>query len=52
MRLPRFLAKKRGDRRTGAEVWGSVGDALFHAILLAAGMVFAGLLLTGVAVPE
>lgn len=52
MRLPRFFAKKRGDRRTGAEVWGSVGDALFHSILLAAGMVFAALLLTGLAVPE
>lgn len=52
MRLPRFFAKKRGDRRTGAEVWGSLGDALFHAILLIAGVVFAALLLTGVAVPE
>jgi hypothetical protein len=52
VRLPRFFAKKRGDRRTGAEVWGSVGDALFHAILLAAGIVFAALLLSGVAVPE
>ncbi len=52
MRLPRFFAKKRGDRRTGAEVWGSVGDALFHSILLAAGLVFAALLLTGMAVPE
>ena len=30
MRLPRFFAKKRGDRRTGAEVWGSVGEAVFH----------------------
>ena len=52
MRLPRFFAKKRGDRRTGAEVWGSVGEALFHGILLVAGIAFAALLLTGVAVPE
>ncbi|MFM1903669.1 MAG: hypothetical protein RLZZ440_1569 [Planctomycetota bacterium] len=52
MRLPRFFAKKRGDRRTGGEVWGSVGDALFHSILLAAGILFAALLLSGVAVPE
>lgn len=52
MRLPRFFAKKRGDRRTGAEVWGSIGDALFHSLLLAAGLVFAALLLTGLAVPE
>lgn len=52
MRLPRFFAKKRGDRRTGAEVWGSIGDGLFHAMLLLAGIAFAALLLTGVAVPE
>jgi hypothetical protein len=52
VRLPRFFAKKRGDRRTGAEVWGSIGDALFHAILLVAGIVFAALLLAGLAVPE
>jgi hypothetical protein len=52
VRLPRFFAKKRGDRRTGAEVWGSVGDALFHSILLAAGILFAAVLLSGVAVPE
>jgi hypothetical protein len=52
VRLPRFFAKKRGDRRTGAEVWGSVGDALFHSILLSAGILFAAVLLSGVAVPE
>lgn len=52
MRLPRFFAKKRGDRRTGAAVWGSVGEAVFHLVLLAAGLVFGGLLVTGVAVPE
>lgn len=52
MRLPRLFAKKRGHRRTGAEVWGSVGEALFHAVLVLAGLAFGGLLVTGVAVPE
>lgn len=52
MRLPRFFAKKRGHRRTGAEVWGSVGEALFHGVLVVAGLAFGGLLVTGVAVPE
>lgn len=52
MRLPRFFGKKRGHRRTVSEVWGSVGDALFHLALLGAGLVFGGLLVSGVAVPE
>jgi hypothetical protein len=52
VRLPRFFAKKRGHRQTGSEIWGSVGDALFHAVLVAAGLAFGGLLVTGVAVPE
>ena len=52
VRLPRFFAKKRGDRRTGAAVWGSVGEAVFHLILVGAGLVFGGLLVSGVAVPE
>ncbi|MBM4020890.1 MAG: hypothetical protein FJ284_01345 [Planctomycetes bacterium] len=52
MRLPRFFAKKRGHRRTGAEVWGSVGEALFHAVLVVGGLAFGGLLVTGMAVPE
>ena len=52
MRLPRLFAKKRGHRRTGAEVWGSIGEALFHAVLVVAGLAFGGLLVTGVAVPE
>lgn len=52
MRLPRFFGKKRGHRRTGSQVWASLGDAAFHAALLAAGLVFGGLLLSGVAVPE
>ena len=52
MRLPRFFSKKRGHRRTGSEVWGSVGEALFHAALMVAGVAFGGLLVTGIAVPE
>ncbi len=52
MRLPRFLEKKRGERRTGSQIWGSVGEAAFYACLLLAGIVFGALLITGVAVPE
>jgi hypothetical protein len=52
VRLPRFFGKKRGHRRTGSQAWASLGDAAFHAALLAAGLVFGGLLLSGVAVPE
>jgi hypothetical protein len=52
VRFPRFFGKKRGHRRTGSQVWASLGDAAFHAALLAAGLVFAGVLLSGVAVPE
>ena len=52
MRFPRFFGKKRGHRRTGSPAWASLGDAAFHAALLTAGFVFAGLLLSGVAVPE
>ena len=52
MRLPRFFAKKRGHRQTGSREWGVVGDGLFHGTLLAAGLFFGGLLVTGVAAPE
>ena len=52
MRLPRFFAKKRGHRRTGSREWGVVGDGLFHALLLAGGLFFGGLLASGVAAPE
>lgn len=52
MKLPRFLGKKRGHRRTGSQAWASFGDAAFHATLLLAGLLFGGLLLSGVAVPE
>jgi len=52
VRFPRFFAKKRGHRRTGSEAWGSIGEGLFHTALVAAGLVFGGLLVTGAAVPE
>jgi hypothetical protein len=52
VRLPRIFGKKRGHRRTGSEAWGSFGDGLFHAALVAAGLVFGALLISGVAVPE
>jgi hypothetical protein len=52
VRLPRIFGKKRGHRRTGSQAWGTVGDAAFHAALLLVGLVFGGLLVSGVAVPE
>jgi hypothetical protein len=52
VRLPRIFGKKRGHRRTGSEAWGSFGDGLFHGVLVCAGVVFAALLISGVAVPE
>ena len=52
MRLPRLFAKKRGHRRTGATEWGAFADGLFHALLLAAGLFFGGLLVSGVVAPE
>ena len=52
MRLPRIFGKKRGHRRTGSQAWGTVGDAAFQAALLLTGLVFGGLLVSGVAVPE
>jgi len=47
VRLPRFLGKKRGNRRTGSQAWGSFGEALFYAALVAAGLAFAALLCAG-----
>jgi hypothetical protein len=52
VRLPRFFGKKRGHRRTGSPAWASLGDGAFHAVLLVAGLVFGGILLSGLAVPE
>lgn len=51
-RLPRIFGKKRGHRRTGSEAWGSFGEGVFHGLLVCAGLVFAALLISGVAVPE
>jgi hypothetical protein len=47
VKLPRFFGKKRGHRRTGSQIWGSVGEGLFYAALVAAGLVFGGLLVSG-----
>lgn len=52
MRLPRIFGKKRGHRRTGSQAWAAVGDGVFHAALVLIGVVFGGLLISGVAVPE
>jgi hypothetical protein len=52
VRLPRFFGKKRGHRRTGSQAWASLGDGVFHAVLLLAGIVFGGLLVSGVAMPQ
>jgi len=52
VRLPRFFGKKLGQRRSGSQTWASFGEAVFHAALVAAGLLFATLLVSGVAVPE
>jgi hypothetical protein len=52
VRLPRLYAKKRGHRRTVSREWGVLGDGIFHAILLASGLFFGGLLVSGVVAPE
>ncbi len=52
MRLPSFFSKKRGERRTGLPAWGSLGEAIYYLVLLTAGLVIGGLMLTGVAVSE
>ncbi len=49
MRLPRFFPKKRGNRRTGSQAWGSFAEGIFYAILLAAGIVFGLILVSGAA---
>ena len=49
MRLPRFVAKKRGHRRTVPHAWGAFAEGLFHALLVGAGIVFGGILLSGAA---
>jgi len=52
VRLPRIFGKKRGHRRTGSQAWGSLGEGVFHAIVFCAGVAFAALLVSGIAVPE
>ena len=52
MRLPTFFSKKRGNRRTGLPAWGSLGEGIYHTVLLVAGLTIGVLMLTGVAVPE
>ena len=52
MRLPTFFSKKRGNRRTGLPAWGSLGEGIYHTVLLVAGLTIGALMLTGVAVPE
>ena len=52
MRLPTFFNKKRGNRRTGLPVWGSLGEGIYHTVLLMAGLTIGVLILAGVAVPE
>jgi len=52
VRLPTFFNKKRGNRRTGLPVWGSLGEGIYHAVLLVAGLIIGVLMLAGIAVPE
>ena len=49
VRFPRFFEKKRGNRRTGSHVWGSLGEGLFFAALFTAGIVFAVMLVGDIA---
>lgn len=48
----RMYGKKRGDRRTGSEAWGSAGEALFFGFFLFIGCAGLVLLLAMVVVPE
>ena len=52
VRLPTFFSKKRGNRRTGLPAWGSLGEGIYHTVLLMAGLTIGVLMLAGVAVPE
>ncbi|MFM7076529.1 MAG: hypothetical protein ACKO3G_10745 [Planctomycetaceae bacterium] len=49
MRFPRFFTKKRGHRRTDSQAWGAFAEGLFYAMLFGVGLLFAGLLVTDVA---
>lgn len=52
VRLPRFFGKKRGNRRSVSQAWGSLGEAGFYLVLLAAGLIYATVLVLGIAWPE
>ncbi len=51
-RLFRMYGKKRGDRRTGSQALGSVGEALFFGFFFLVGVVSLILLLGEVIIPE
>ena len=48
----RFYEKKRGNRRTGSRVLGSVGEAVFFAVLLVWGCTWLVMDFVGLVVPE
>ena len=48
----RMYGKKRGNRRTGSNTWGSLGEAAVFAFFLALGSVFLVLLLRMPVLPE
>lgn len=47
-----LLLKKRGRRRSGSPVWASVGEALYHAMFVAAGTIGLWWTLSDVLLPE
>ena len=49
MRFPRFVAKKRGHRRTVSQAWGAFAEGTFYALLVGAGLVFGTVLFSGAA---
>ena len=51
-RFPLLFLKKRGRRRTGSPVWARVGEALYHAMFVAAGAIGLWWSLTDVLLPE
>ena len=48
----RLYIKKRGDRRTGSEELGSVGEAVFFAFFLGMGTIALITILASVVIPE
>ncbi len=51
-RFPLLMMKKRGERRTGSPVWARVGDALYHAMFVVAGVIGLWWSLSDVLLPE